>query len=60
MIDNISIAVYAFASRILVFSVDKTLLLRLVNLSTSEPPFSVEMSRLWLKHMYSLTQTVDR
>ena len=47
MIDNPSIAVHAFASRILIsFSVDETLLPSYVNLSTDfrEPPFSVEMS----------------
>ena len=47
MIDNLSIAFHAFASHILMaFSVDVTLLPRLVNLSTSfkEPPYSVEMS----------------
>ena len=56
MIENLSIAVHAFVSGILVsFSVDRTLLPRYVNLSTSiiEPPLSVEMSPLWLKHMDS-------
>ena len=45
MIDNLSIAVIAFTRCILMsFSVDETLLLRYINLSTSfrEPPFSVE------------------
>ena len=46
MIDNLSIAVHAFASRILMsLLVDEMMLLWYVNLSTSfrEPPFSVEM-----------------
>ena len=54
MIDNLSMAVYAFSSRILMsFSVDEMLLRRYVNLSTSfrEPIFRV-MSPFWLKHMY--------
>ena len=47
MIDSLSIAVHAFVSRSsMSFSVDETLLPRLVNLSTSfrEVPTSVEMS----------------
>ena len=50
MIHNISIAVHAFASSILMlFSVDKTLLLRSVSFSKSfrEPPFNVEMSLIF-------------
>ena len=46
MTDNLSIADHALASRVLMsFSVDETLLPRLVNLSASfrEPPFRVEM-----------------
>ena len=57
MIDNLSIAVNAFASRILMlFSIDETLLLGYVNLSADfrEPPFKVEMSPSWLKHKYSI------
>ena len=52
MINNLSIAVHTFASRILIsFSVDETL-----NLSTRfrEPLFSVEMFLFRLKHMYSV------
>ena len=55
-IDNLSIAVDAFASRILMsFLVDETLLPRYVNLSSSfrVPPFWVKMSPL-LKNMYSV------
>ena len=47
MTDTLSIAVHAFANRILMpFSIDKTLLPRYVNSSTSfrERPFSVETS----------------
>ena len=57
MTDRQSIALHAFASRVsMSFSVDETLLSRLVNLSTSfrELTFSVDMSPLWLKHMYSV------
>ena len=46
MTNSLSIAVHAFASRVLMsFSVDETLLLGQVNLSTSfrGQPFSVEM-----------------
>ena len=46
MIDNLSIAIHAFASHVLMsFSVDETLLPGLVNLSTSfkGPPFSAKM-----------------
>ena len=48
MTDNLSIAVRAFASLVLMpFSVDETLIPRYVKLSTSfrEPLFSVEMSQ---------------
>ena len=57
MTDSLSIAVLAFASRVLMSVwVDETLLPREVNLSTifRELPFSAEMSPLWLKHMYSV------
>ena len=58
MINSLSIAVYAFVSCVsMTFSVDETLLLpRKVNLSTSfrEVPSSVEMSPIWLKHIYSV------
>ena len=57
MTDSLSIADHAFTSRKLMsFSVDETLLPRWVNLFTSfwEPPFSVEISPLWLKHIYSI------
>ena len=50
MTDSLSIAVHAFASRMLMsVSVDETLLPRQVNLSTSfrELPFSVEISPLF-------------
>ena len=55
VINNLSIAVDTFASRILMsLSVDETLLPRNVNLSTNfrEPPFSEEISPFPLKHMY--------
>ena len=57
MIDIISIAVYAFAWRILMsFSVDEMLLPKYVSLSTNfkETPFSVERYPFLLKHMYSV------
>ena len=57
MTDTQLIAVHAFASRLsMSVSVDETLFPRKVNLSTSfrELPFSVEMSPLWLKHIYSI------
>ena len=57
MIDSLSIAIHAFVSRVsMSFSVDETLLIRKVNLSTSfrELPFRVEISPLWLKHIYSV------
>ena len=57
IIDNLSTAVHAFTSHLLIsFSTDETLLLRYVNLFTSfrEQPFSVEMSLFWLQHMYSV------
>ena len=63
MIDNLSISIHAFASRILMsFSVYETLLLRYVNLSISfrELPFRVEMSPFWLKHMYSVFSCIHR
>ena len=47
MTENLSIAVHAFASHVLIsFSVDEMLLLWLMNLSTSfrESPFTVEIS----------------
>ena len=47
MIDSLSIALYAFAKRILTsLSVDETMLLTYVNLSTNfrEPPFRVDMA----------------
>ena len=49
------LAVHAFLCRLLMlFSVHKTLLPRLLSLSTdfSEPPFRVKMSSFLLKHMY--------
>ena len=55
--DSLLIIPHAFASHVLMsFSADETLLLRKVNLSISlrEPPFSVGVLPLWLKHMYSL------
>ena len=57
MTDSLSLAVPAFASHVLMcFSVDETLLPRLVILSTSfkSQPLSVEMSSLALKHIYSV------
>ena len=59
IIDRLSIAVYAFASHVVMtFSVDEMLPLSYVNLSMSfrDPPFSVEISSFWfwLKHMYSI------
>ena len=51
MTDSLSIAVHAFAGRVLIsFLVDETLLPKQMNLSTSlrEPPFCVEISPLWL------------
>ena len=59
MTDALSIAVHAFVSRALIsvsVSVDETLLPRYVNLSASfrELLFSVEMSHVWLKHIYSV------
>ena len=61
MTDSLLIAVHAFASRVFMsVSIDETLLPQLVNLSSSfrGPPFSVEMSPLWLKHMYSVLSTL--
>ena len=57
MNDNLLIAVHAFPSRILMpFSVDETLLPRYMNLATDfrEPPFSMELSYFWVKHMFSV------
>ena len=57
MIDSLSIAVPAFVSCVsMSFSVDEKLLPGRLNLSTSfrEVPSSVEMSPVWLKHMYSV------
>ena len=57
MTDTLLIAVHAFISRVsMSFSVDEILLPKLVNLSTSfrELPPSVEMSPVWLKHIYSV------
>ena len=57
MTDSLSIAVHVFVSRVsMSFSVDETLFLWKVKLSTSfrELPPSVEVSPVWLKHMYSL------
>ena len=56
MIDNQSIAVHTFASRILMsLSVDETLLPKYMNLSTNfrEPSFRVEMFPFLLKLLYS-------
>ena len=56
MIENLSIAVHAFARCILTsFSVDETLLPRYVDLSTNfrAPPFRPGMSP-WLKQKYSV------
>ena len=57
MTDNLLRVDHALASCVLMsFSVDRTLLPRKVNLSTSfrKPPFLVEMSPLWLKLMFSV------
>ena len=57
MNNSLLIAVHAFVSReSMSVWVDETLLPRLVNLSTSfrELPFRVEMSPVWLKHIYSV------
>ena len=57
MIDRVLIALPAFAMSILIsLSVDETLLPRYVNLSTNfrKPPFEVEMSPSWLKHIQSV------
>ena len=54
MMDNLSIAVHAFASHTLMsFSVVETLLPRYMKLSTSfrEPLFKLKMSPFWLKYM---------
>ena len=56
-IDNLSIAIHAFANRILMsFFVHETLLPKYVKLSTDfrEPPLTMEMSPFWSKHMYSV------
>ena len=57
MTDNLLKAIHAFVSRVSIsVSVDKTLLPREVNLSTSlrELPFSVERSPVRLKRKYSV------
>ena len=57
MTDSLLIVFHAFVSHVLMsVSDDETLLPRLVNLSTSfrELPFCVEMSPVWLKHVYSV------
>ena len=57
MTDSLSQVAPAFARFVLIsFLVDETLLPRSVNFSTifRELPFSVEMSPVWLKHMYSV------
>ena len=62
MINNLSIAVHAFASCVLIsFSVDEILLPRYINLSTNfrEPPFCMEISLFWLKHMYSILSALE-
>ena len=60
MIDNLLTTVHAFAIHTLTsFSVHMTLPPMYVNLSTSfrELSFSVPMSPLWAKHMYSILST---
>ena len=55
--DSLSIAIHTFAKWILTLvSVDETLLLRYVNLSTNfrGPQFTVEMGPSHLKHIYSV------
>ena len=55
MNDSLLIAVHAFVSRVsMSVSVDETQLPREVNLSICfrELPFSVDLSRVWLKHIY--------
>ena len=62
MTDKQSITAHALASRVLMsFSVDETMLPWLVKLSTSfkGPPFSAEMSPLWLKHIVWFFVCVD-
>ena len=57
MTKRLFIAVHAFASHVMMSaSVDETLLPRQLNLWTSFRvlPFSVEMSPVWLKHIYSV------
>ena len=57
MTDNLSIAIHAFATSVLVsFLVHKTLLPWCVKLSTSfrETPFIMEILPLWLKCMFSV------
>ena len=57
MINSLLIAIHAYAGYILTsLSVDETLLLRYLNLSTNfrGPPFRVEMAPSHLKHMYSV------
>ena len=58
MTDSLYIAVHAFASQVsMSFSFDETLLPWKVKLSTNfrELPPAVEMSPVWLKHMYSVS-----
>ena len=57
MINNISITVPAFAWRILILH--EKLQAKYINLFTNfrEPPFRVEMSPYWVKHMYSVLST---
>ena len=62
MINNLSMAIHTFTSHILMsFSVDETLLLRYVNLSTDfrEPSFSVR-SPFWLKDIYSVLSCISK
>ena len=57
MTDSLLINVHAFAGRVLMlFSVDQTVVPRRMNLSSSfrKPQSCVEMSPLWLTHMYSV------
>ena len=57
MTDSLRIAAHTFDSRVpMSFSIDETLLPRYVKFSTSfrEPLLSVEITPLWLRHMYSV------
>ena len=63
MINNQSIAVYAYSNHILMsFSVDEMLLLKYINLSTDfrEPPLRMEMSPFWVKHIYSVLSALKQ